>query len=352
MNISRDRWTRTSATVEARRLAALARGAGLGDSPDSALQLNKEALSLLGMDDETPLLGDVLRWQGVVLRDRGRTSEAEPLFHRSYEIATRLRYTPGRAHALNQLASLPLRRGDIVQASSLLAQALALAEECGEVRLAGMIEQNLGVIADVRGHTAAALAHYLVSLRTFEATNDQQPLCWVLNNLGLLHAKEERFDAAHAAYDRALEIARERGELQSEGMLEENRAELYLMEGRLDLALPALERGLAIAGQRGDPLRRAAGLKLRGAWERMSGRPTDAVTTLNAALTSSAVGEDALLGAEILYQLGMALHACGQADGARDAWNAALEAFERIDARRWVSRMQQRLSPGDSGRYW
>src|SRR5438105_2859906 len=78
------------ATAEARRLAELARAAGLGESPDDALQWHRDALSLLGTDEPTPLFADVLRWQGTVLRDRGRTSEAEPLYRRSLEIATTL----------------------------------------------------------------------------------------------------------------------------------------------------------------------------------------------------------------------------------------------------------------------
>src|SRR5689334_1387362 len=113
MNFSSTTTDKSIATAEARRLSELARAAGLGDSPDDALQWHRDAMSLLGAEQETPLLADVLRWQATVLRDRGRTSEAEPLYHRSLEVATAIGYDAGRAHATNYLASLALRRGDV-----------------------------------------------------------------------------------------------------------------------------------------------------------------------------------------------------------------------------------------------
>lgn len=340
------------ATVEARRLAELARAAGLGDSPDDALDWHREALSLLGADEPTPLMADVLRWQGSVLRDRGRTSEAEPLYHESLRIATELGYEEGRAHALNCLASLAQRRGDLIATANYLTDALALADHCGETRLVGMIQQNLGITADIRGNPAAALAHYRVSLRSFEATSDLQPMVWVLNNLGVLHMKESRYDEARDTFDRALGLARARGDLMSEGILEENRAELHLILDQLDEAVEPIRRAMEVAEQRGDDVRRAAALKLRGAHHRLSNRPTEAVATLRHALTLSAVGEDALLGGEVLYQFGLALFASGDAAGARQILDAALETFERIAARQWVGRVRKQLSSGGSGRYF
>ena len=337
--------------AEARQLAELARAAGFGDAPDDALEWHREAQALLETDEETPLLADVLRWQAVVLRDRGRTSDAEPLFARSLAVATRIRYEAGRAHALNQMSSLALRRGDLVSAASSLSDALALAARAGESRLVGMIQQNLGIVADIRGNPAAALAHYRVALRMLEEANDLQAICWVLNNLGYLLVREGGFDEAREAFDRGLGIARARGDLMSEGILEGNRAELRLMLGEIEDAYAGIARSLEIAEQRDDDVRRAGALKLLGSYQRLAGRPAEAADTFRRALTLSAVGEDALLGAEVLYQFGLALHDLGDRDAARQAWNGALQAFERISARQWVGRVRQRLSTGGTGRY-
>lgn len=340
------------ATVEARRLAELARAAGLGDAPDDALQWHRDAMSLLGSDEATPLLADVLRWQATVLRDRGRTSDAEPLYQKSLDMATQLGYDAGRAHAINDLSSIALRRGDVTTAANLMSDALEIADRCGELRLVGMLQQNLGIAADIRGNPAAAIAHYRVSLRTFEQTNDLQPMCWVLNNLGIVLLREERYAEASECFTRAFGISRARGDLMSEGIIDENRAELALILDQVDEAYTYLMRAKEIAELRGDDLRLAAALKLKGAHERMSGRAADATDTLRYALTLSAITEDALLGAETLYQFGLALDAFGDPKGAKNAWYSALEAFERIGARQWVGRVQKRLSGAISGRYW
>jgi tetratricopeptide (TPR) repeat protein len=351
MNQTHRRGPKYHSTVEARRLTELARAAGFGDTPDDALEWNRQLVELLGSDDETTLLADVLRWQGSVYRDRGRTSEADPLYRRSFDVSSRLGYDAGRAHALNCLASLAQRRGDMVMTEILLTDALTLARQCDETQLVGMIHQNLGIVADIRGNPGAALAHYRTSLRTFESTNDLQPMCWVLNNLGYLYLKEEQFVESREALDRALGIARARGDLMAEGIIEENRAELRLMRGEMDEAQVSIDRALEISVQREDDVRRGAALKQRGAYERMSGRPDAAADTLRVALTLSAVGEDALLGAEILYQFGLALNAAGDSETAKDVWQAALEAFERIGARQWAGRTSKRLSHGGTSRY-
>lgn len=338
-------------TPEARRLTEVARALGLGDSPDEAIRLNQELLSLFEESDETPFVADVLRWQATVLRDRGKTSDAEPLYRRSLDLATRLGYEPGRAHALNYLGSLALRRGDVLGAMNLMSDALEIAEQCRENRLVGMLQQNLGVIADVRGNPAAALAHYRVSLRMFEQTNDLQSLCCVLNNLGYLQLKEGDFDDAETTLERAIAIARERGDLMSEGVLRENLAELWLRRGDLERADSAIDRCQEIAQTRADNLRLAAALKLQGAAQRMRGLPAEAADTLRHAMSLSAVAEDALLGAEILYQFGMCLQVLGDRLGSKESLTSALEAFERIGARQWVSRARERLTGGDFGRY-
>jgi tetratricopeptide (TPR) repeat protein len=335
---------------DVRRLAELARVAGYGDSPESALRSIRDGLNRAG--DDEPLIADLLRWQGSILRDRGQTSAAEPLYRQSLDIARRVDYDTGAAQTLNCLAGLAQRRGNLVGAANIATDALLMAERCGDRHLFGMLQQNLGVLADIRGNTAAAFAHYGVGLRTLESVDDPEQVCRLLNNFGVLCGKEGRHDDARAAFRRALSIARARGDLVAEGVIEESRAEFELLRDAVDEAYEPLSRAYEIANQRGDDLGRAAALKLRGAYQRLCGRPIEATDTLRYALTLSAVAEDALLGAETLYQFGLALYAAGQRNEARESWQAALDAFERIAARQWVTRVRHRLSVGLTGRYY
>jgi tetratricopeptide (TPR) repeat protein len=335
--------------VEGRRLAELAMAAGFGSTADDLiLRSDRESLALLGADEHSPLLADVLRWQGSVVRDRGQTTDAEALYRRSLDVARRLDYEVGQAHALNCLGSVAQRRGDLAAANRYFNDARDIAERCGEGRLAGMIQQNLGVVADIAGDSEAAFSHYYASLYAFEATHDSQAMTLVLNNLGVVQAKSGRFDEAKSSYDRALTLARYRGDLLSEGVIEENIAELEMKRGRVDAATASIDRALEIAELRQDRMRRAAALKLRGIACRVSGRPADALDPFRTAMALSAVSEDALLGGEIMYECGLALLDLDRTAEARQSFLAALDAFERIGASGWVDKV--RTSLGDPER--
>ena len=335
--------------MEGRRLAELAMAAGFGSTADDLiLRSDPESLALLGASDDSPLLADVLRWQGSVIRDRGQTTDAERLYEQSLEVARRLHYEAGQSHAINCLGIIAQRRGDLVAASKFFHDAQRIAEVCGEGRLAGMIQQNLGVISDILGDRDAAFSYYYASLNAFESTHDTQAMTLVLNNLGVLLYKSGRLDEARSSYDRALTLARYRGDLLSEGVIEANVAELELRRGNVEAATPSIDRALQIAELRQDKLRRAAALKLRGTLLRQSGRPAEALDPLRTAMTLAAVTEDALLGGEVMYECGLALAATGDLGGARESWTSALDAFERIGAVDWVERVKGQLAEGSA----
>jgi tetratricopeptide (TPR) repeat protein len=335
---------RTPPTVEGRRLAELAMAAGFGSTADDLiLRSDPDSLAMLGADEDSPLLADVLRWQGSVVRDRGQTTDAEALYRRSLEVARRLGYEAGQAHALNCLGSVAQRRGDLLAANNYYNEARRIAEVCGEGRLAGMIQQNLGIVADIAGDAEAAFGHYHASLHAFESTHDSQAMTLVLNNLGVVQMKSGRYGDARGSYDRALTLARYRGDLLSEGVIEENIAELEMKRGNVPGAMPSIDRALEVAELRHDRMRRAAALKLRGIALRTDGRPAEALEPLRTAMALSAVSEDALLGGEIMYECGLALMDLNRTTEARQSFLAALDAFERIGAQGWVDKVRLSL---------
>jgi len=340
-----------TAASEAQRVAELALSETYGDSPDVALQRHRDALLLLGSNELTPLHADTLRWEGTVLRDRGRTSDAQRLYDRSLEIARHLHYERGIAHALNCLAALATRRGELMIASELFTDALALADGCGEQALVGMIQANLGIIAVMHGDPGQAIEHYRVALDVAETLGDEQQVVRVLVNFASVLIAQRRYGEADRAIARGLQLAKARGELYYEGVFEENRAEMCLAQGELEEAEPSILRAFAIAEQRRDDVRKSAALKLRGAWERLTGRNDAAIDSLRYAATLAAVGEDALLGGEVLYQFGLALFDGKNEPLARQAWRTALDAFERISAREWAERVRERLATGSTAHY-
>ena len=306
-----------------------------------------------GAEDEraSASLIDIVRWQGSAHRDRGQTSRAEPFYRESLELAEMIGCDQGQAHALNCLGSLAQRRGNLTLANELFSRALVLVQGCRELRLLGMLQQNLGVLADIRGDVTAALSYYNAGLATLDQSGDRSTAAKLMSNIGYLYAKEARSDEARASYAQALRLCRETGDRFCEGIVYENQAELAVTTGDVDAAYPAIERALSIADERDDCLRYAAGLKLKAACQRASGDVAGSIATLQHALALSGPSEDAMLAAELLFDFGCAMWELGDANTARKVLSSCLESFERIQARHWAARVQQRLSKDVSGRY-
>src|SRR5215467_3665932 len=212
MNFREQGGHRIGGAAEARQIAEAARAAGLGDAPDAAAQRLRDALALLGDREVTAAHADVLRWHGTVLNKRGRTSDAEPLYRRSLEVARRLGYHAGVAHALNCLAGLAQRRGNLRHAAHLLSDAALLADAHGELPLLALIHMNLGILADIRGDKESAVGHYRAALSASEAAGDDRQTLWVLVNFGLLLGRQGSFAEAERTVTRGLSLARAQGD--------------------------------------------------------------------------------------------------------------------------------------------
>ncbi len=339
--------------AEARRLADRGRSAEHRGTPREALGWYDRALASLETAGSDALRADLLRWKGTAHRECGEITKAESLYHQSRKVSTAIAYRAGEAHATNCLAAIAHRRGDLAEAESWYNEAALLAVAGRDVRLAGMIQQNLGILASIRADWDAALMRYRMSLRTFETLNDEEAMSWVLNNIGMLYTAQRRFDDAEAAFERGLGLARSRGDLLVECAVEVNRTEMLIAAQRWPEAEEGCDRALGIAEQRGDRLRTAEALRLRAKVERHRCELDRASDVLERARALTDDGEDALLGAELLSELGEVRHSQGRLADAREAWRAALGQFNRLGAAQDAFRVEARLTTlGSAGPDW
>jgi tetratricopeptide (TPR) repeat protein len=325
-------------------LAERGRSAEQRGTPREALGWYDRALASLEPTGSDTLRSDLLRWKGTVHRECGETSIAEELYEESRVVASDAGYRAGEAHAVNCLAAVAQRRGDLATAESRYAEAARLAVSAGDLRLVGMVQQNLGILANIRGDWDIALASYRSSLRTFEQMNDEEAMSWVLNNLGMLLTDQRRFTEADAAFGRGLELARTRGDLLVEGTFELNRAEMLTEACRWRDAEEGCLRAMRIAERRGDRLRRAEALRLIARIRRNDLLLDHARAAIEEARVLTEGGEDALLVAELLSELGEVCHSQGQVGEAREAWREAHWEFTRLGAFRDAGAVEARLA--------
>lgn len=335
---------RESPLERARSLAREALGSSRSADPDHALDACDHALALLLSVGPSDALADVLRWKGSILRDRGQHAAAADLYSQSLAVADSVSYRVGRAHALNCLGTVSQFRGDLPAAERWYGEAARLAHRLGDRKLSGMVQQNLGIVADVQGRTDEAVAHFRLSLVAFEQEDEMASALLVLNNLGVLYTRENAYRRAEEVLERALTLARRLGDVVAECVIEENRSALFLALDNLDKAEAAGAAALSIAEQRKDSTRRAAALR---ALARVAARraPTEAVALLERALVLCELGEDTLLRAETLTDLGDAYLATQQLVRAREHWRRALDVARIAGYGGMIPLLQTRLRP-------
>ena len=314
-----------------------------GNSRD-ALADYDAALTLLERSRPSAQHADLLRFKGTLLRELGKPSAAEPIYTRSLDMSRRLPYAGGIANALNCLAITAQRRGDVKRARRLFAEAALNAVHAGERRLFSIIEQNLGALAMVQGDLKDAQARFRLSLRGFRDTGDDEGACWVLCNLGRLHALGAEYDEADQASQEAMAIAQRLGHATLEGIVELSRVESLLACGRLEAAELACRRGLAMADQRGDRFHRAESLRLLSMIGRERGELESAARALDEARTLARESEDALLAAEVERDAGDLWLRRGEPAAARLAWELALQRFVAMGASRDAGAVERRLA--------
>ena len=327
----------------ARLLIDLARAAEQQRETVKAQSFYDDSLAEFAEDSRDPLLPEVLRWKGTLLRELGETDAAFACYTKSLEKATLIGSEAAIAHALNCLGTIAQRRGDLKETERLYCRASEFAERARDSRLLGMIEQNRGVLASMRGDFGRAAEFYSNSLAAFEKAGDAEPMSWVLNNLGILHTKSRNYDEARGHLERGRAIAVSRGDAVVENVTTLNLAEVWMGLGRLDTADKFCAIALEQAQRRGDHLGAAGALKIRATIERKRGALDMSIATLRIAIFEAEGAEDRRLHAEMLRELGETSRAVGNAGAARSAFRQAVDSFKAVGATREIAEVQADL---------
>jgi putative nucleotidyltransferase with HDIG domain len=204
----------------------------------------------------------------------------------------------GVAHAVNQMGSANMQRGDLDTAEALFHRAQALAEAGNDAPLEAMVAQNLGIVASMRGNLDAALGHYQHSLSTYAAHGFTDYVGPVQNNIAMTYAALRKWPDAEAAYEIALQESQKTGDTAARRIIEVNQVDMWIARG--DLARAAMLGGKVRNEAVGAGDQRALGeiSKLMGVIARSRGELVEAERCLAAAYDNATRREDLLLAAE------------------------------------------------------
>jgi len=189
-------------------------------------------------------LAEALRRLAVLLQRRGQSDRAREAGLRSLEVATGANDMALRAEAFNTLGGLDLMQEDLTQAGEHLDRALELSRSLPE--LCGRVEQNLGILASMRGDRDTAMGHYQRSLKAFQAAANEQGCAVAYHNLGMVSADDHRWEDADRYFELGRRTAQAVGDDHLRGLCLMNRVEVLIALQRFDGAKLAAETALSI----------------------------------------------------------------------------------------------------------
>ena len=268
----------------------------------------------------------------AVLRHRGGDSlQARVLCHRSIAVARQAGDTLLAAEALNTLGGIHLETDAVADARHNFLRALELGGHSRE--LSARVEQNLGILANIRGDFSEALARYGRSLEACQASNDEHGCALAYHNLGMASADLQQFDEAERYFQLSYAIADRAGDAYLKGLCLVNHAKVHVTRGRYEDARCNAETALAVFDQAGVESAKADAYRVLGMVYRETGRLALAESRLRSAIALAAGGSAALNEAEASRELALLYQAMGRNQEALTLLNAAHRLFGQLHAR-------------------
>jgi len=246
--------------------------------------------------------------------------------------------TRGERHAelraRNYQGAIALRRGDVEEAEGHFAAALEVARPLSDHAMQARCLNNLGILANMRGDTQVARSSYRLALAEYQQAGMPRGIAETHHNIGISLRDEGDLRGALEAAEQAVRLATEVEDEQLAALAATGRAELHLLLGDPALAAAELERAAARYARIGFRAGLPEVWRVQAGVARARGAPEDAVRLLTDAARLAAEHERSDTLADIERDLGAALAAVGDAEGARTARARAAALYKTLGASR------------------
>lgn len=204
------------------------------------------AFALGRMDGDDLLLARATNNLGLIANVRGRHAEARALYRMSIPSYQRLGQPRGLAETYHNLAITFRDMGDIEHAEDCERRAMEFARQASDERLVAMAQVGFAELQLRQGDAAFAEAGARRGAEAFARIGDAQGEADALRLTGVAATALAKYDAAHAALERAVALASAQGYALVEAESRHAQAALTLARGDADGARSAAEAALEI----------------------------------------------------------------------------------------------------------
>ena len=310
---------------------------------DLARQRYESALYLLRDPSEAAAGSTILRRIGRTYLDDGDVLAGLDCLTAALAVAEACGDSKEIAHTVNVMAISYWQRGHLEEAEKLYDQAGRMARVAEDERLIAMVEQNLGVIASIRGDISRALVHYADSLSRYRHLGLTEEVARLLSNLGMAYAGLERWDEADRTYAESYALATECNDTWTRLMVESNRVDLLVKRRDFAKARAVCERILLEAGALRETRLLAETYKHCGVIARETGRLSEAEGFLSRAYDQATTREDVSLAAEIAREQAELYLALGRNRETLGSLALSHRLFSQLRAKRDLADVRRRL---------
>lgn len=308
-----------------------------------ARQRFESALYLLRDPSDGAMSAAILRRVGRTYLDEGDFAAGQDCLAASLAVAEACDNPSEVARTVNVMAIGYWQRGLLEEAEPLYHEAGRMARVVGDEHLVAMVEQNLGVIASMRGDVDTALRHHHTSVERYRALGLQPELAGQLSNIGLMYAHMKRLDEADAAYTEAASVARACGDTWTRLMVEVNRVGLHIARAEYERARIACHLILSDAGEINETRVLAETYKHCGVIARETQEYGESEKFFTMAYEQATAREDLLLAAETAREQAELYLVLGRNRDTLQALSLSHNLFTKLRARRDLADVTRRL---------
>lgn len=243
--------------------------------------------------------------------------------------------------ALLLAAFVEWARADYLKAFRAQGEALAIAEEAGDIPYAIVARNTGGLVRWSLNDVDHALAEYDATLALARGTIFDGEVASTLNNRALVHRSMRQWDAALADLKESLSIDRARQDRWGEAYALRNIGMTHLMRGDAKEALEPLARAMAIAAEIGDRSNRAKAAAALGDALRETGDDAGAHEHYLDALSEARAIPLPEVEWRVLHGRAMLEKKAGRGDAALQLLDEALGVVERLRAAIRIEEFQE-----------
>ena len=276
-------------------------------------------------------LAVAFRRRAVLAHHAGDASRARSALQQSYAVATMLGDRQLTAETLNTLGGLELETRNVEAAEAALLEAEALAGEYPAIM--ARVEQNLGIVSNIRGEHDAAEAHYRRSLAAYEALPDPHGSAIAHHNLGMLAADRGDYVRASEHYAACERLAAASRDTHLAALCLLNHAEVLVALQRPAEARQDAEEAERAFHALGTDFDAADVHRVLALCDRAEGLHRQAEGRLEQARELARLTGARLTEAEVLRELGRLCAETGRPEVAAALLREAAQAFAELGAR-------------------